>query len=274
MSCDVFLFTCADLIFRDAVSTVGAPTSQEPTVGAPTSQEPTCGVGKAATLVLSEEEKALLAQEGIELPVDMPLTKAEQKHLKRVRRKIKNKVSAQESCKRKKDYVQGLEQRVEHCTTVNRELQRKVGALETENRSLLAQLQKLQALVSHYHPSRMKTGSLVLVVILSFSLFFAPWLQPAGRQRSGYLTIKGESGVDHDLNSGLITVFPPSSHTAHSSRTLLFAETDEYGNVIDPETGQVISEAGGQSPLPAPPWVYQTPALHLLPHRHLHDQKL
>ena len=259
----MFLFTCADLIFRDAISTVGAPTSQEPT----------CGVGKAATLVLSEEEKALLAQEGIELPVDMPLTKAEQKHLKRVRRKIKNKVSAQESRKRKKDYVQGLEQRVEHCTTVNRELQRKVGALETENRSLLAQLQKLQALVSHYHPSRMKTGSLVLVVILSFSLFFAPWLQPAGRQRSGYLTIKGESGVDHDLKSGLITVFPLSSHTAHSSRTLLFAETDEYGNVIDPETGQVISEAGGQSPLPAPPWVYQTPALHLL-HRHLHDQKL
>lgn len=151
-------------------------------------------------MVLSEEEKTLLAQEGIELPVDMPLTKAEQKHLKRVRRKIKNKVSAQESRKRKKEYVQGLEQRVEQCTTINRELQRKVGALETENRSLLAQLQKLQVLVSQYNPSRMKTGSLVLVVILSFSLFLTPWLQPRSQQ-SGYQTIKGESTGFHELKT-------------------------------------------------------------------------
>lgn len=223
-------------------------------------------------MVLSEEEKTLLAQEGIELPVDMPLTKAEQKHLKRVRRKIKNKVSAQESRKRKKEYVQGLEQRVEQCTTINRELQRKVGALETENRSLLAQLQKLQVLMSQYNPSRMKTGSLVLVVILSFSLFLTPWLQPRNQQ-SGYQTIKGESTGFHELKNSELTCSTPITHTAHSSRTLLFAETDEYGNVIDPETGQVISEAGGQSPLPAPPWVHQTPALHLL-HRHSHDQKL
>ena len=174
-----------DLMFCDAVSTSGAATSQELTDGG----------GKAATLVISEEEKLLLAQEGIELPMDLPLTKAEQQQLKRVRRKIKNKVSAQESRKRKKEYVDGLEKRVEHCTTVNRKLQRKVSTLETENRSLLAQLRKLQAMVSEYNPSRMQAGSLLLVVILSFSLFFAPWLRTSSPSPGGgdYQSIRGEA---------------------------------------------------------------------------------
>lgn len=45
------------------------------------------------------------------------------------------------------------------------------------------------------------------------------------------------------------------------SRNLLFAETDEYGNVIDPNSNKIISVAGGRSPLPLPPWTSQTPAV-------------
>ena len=47
------------------------------------------------------------------------------------------------------------------------------------------------------------------------------------------------------------------------SRVLLEVEADEFGNLVDPETGQVVSPAGSQSPLPLPPWRLQTPALNL-----------
>lgn len=54
-----------------------------------------------------------------------------------------------------------------------------------------------------------------------------------------------------------------ASHTAHArqSRTLLFTATDEFGNVVDPSTGKIISVAGGHTPLPFPPWLDQTPAI-------------
>ncbi|POI34884.1 hypothetical protein CIB84_001364, partial [Bambusicola thoracicus] len=95
-----------------------------------------------------EEEKRTLIAEGYPIPTKLPLTKAEEKVLKKIRRKIKNKISAQESRRKKKEYMDSLEKKVENCSNENSELRKKVEVLESTNRTLLQQLQRLQAMVA------------------------------------------------------------------------------------------------------------------------------
>merc|ERR1711915_437732 len=68
--------------------------------------------GSNGELFLTEEEKRTLISEGYSIPKKLPLSKAEEKSLKKIRRKIKNKVSAQESRRKKKEYLDTLERRV------------------------------------------------------------------------------------------------------------------------------------------------------------------
>lgn len=98
-------------------------------------------------LILTEEEKRTLIAEGYPVPTKLPLTKQEEKSLKKVRRKIKNKISAQESRRKKKEYMDGLERRVTMLTNENSSYRDRLSTLEDTNRELLKELQRLQALV-------------------------------------------------------------------------------------------------------------------------------
>ncbi|XP_069378328.1 cyclic AMP-responsive element-binding protein 3-like protein 3-A [Paralichthys olivaceus] len=129
-------------------------------------------------LLLNEDEKKLLVKEGVTLPSQLPLTKYEERVLKKIRRKIRNKQSAQESRKKKKEYIDGLESRMAACNAHNQELQRKVSQLEKCNMSLMEQLRRLQALFMNTSNKPAQTGTCVLVLLLSLSLILFPSLKP------------------------------------------------------------------------------------------------
>lgn len=103
--------------------------------------------GSTGVLTLTEEEKRTLIAEGYPVPTKLPLTKQEEKSLKKVRRKIKNKISAQESRRKKKEYMDGLERRVTMLTNENSSYRDRLNALEDTNRELLKELQRLQSLL-------------------------------------------------------------------------------------------------------------------------------
>ena len=114
--------------------------------------------GVTTNLHLTDEERKLLMEEGVDLPEDLPLTKAEERVLKKVRRKIRNKRSAMESRRRKKEYITTVEEQYESSKGIfwhvflqvinisdeNDELKKRVKFLEQQNRNLMSQLRKLQ----------------------------------------------------------------------------------------------------------------------------------
>ncbi|XP_078217683.1 cyclic AMP-responsive element-binding protein 3-like protein 3 isoform X3 [Callithrix jacchus] len=122
-----------NLTVKDLLLSGSSGDLQQRHLGAPHLLRPVAG--HCQELVLTEDEKKLLVKEGITLPVQMPLTKYEERVLKKIRRKIRNKQSAQESRKKKKEYIDGLETRMSACTAQNQELQRKVLHLEKQNLS-------------------------------------------------------------------------------------------------------------------------------------------
>ncbi|KAM6234197.1 cyclic AMP-responsive element-binding protein 3-like protein 4 [Porphyrio hochstetteri] len=126
-------------------------------------------------LCLTEEEKRLLAQEGVTLPGTLPLTQTEERILKKVRRKIRNKQSAQDSRRRKKEYLDGLESRAAACSAQNQELRKKIQELEKRNGSLVQQLQQL---LKRTASKAAQTGPCVLILLFSLALILLPSYSP------------------------------------------------------------------------------------------------
>ncbi|KAL3062768.1 hypothetical protein OYC64_002548 [Pagothenia borchgrevinki] len=176
-------------------------------------------------IVLTEEEKRLLGKEGATIPTHMPLTKAEERTLKRVRRKIRNKQSAQESRKKKKVYVDGLENRVAMCTAHNLELQKKVQMLHKQNISLIEQLRKLQSMVKMSTMKASTTSTCVMVFLLSFCLIIFPSVNPFG----------GKSEQKELYTPSLIMSRTLRSLPAESTDAMSFLEPEDEELLLVPQ---------------------------------------
>lgn len=125
--------------------------------------------GSTGMLLLTEEEKRTLLAEGYPIPTRLPLTKAEEKSLKKIRRKIKNKISAQESRRKKKEYMDALEKKVENLQSENSVYRKKIESLEDSNDSLISQLNKLQQLISQARSGNPAAVAAAISAAASFS---------------------------------------------------------------------------------------------------------
>uniref|UniRef100_A0A0A9Z3X4 Cyclic AMP response element-binding protein A n=1 Tax=Lygus hesperus TaxID=30085 RepID=A0A0A9Z3X4_LYGHE len=123
----------------------GSTTTRQPIQTPLISSQPK---GSTGMLLLTEEEKRTLVAEGYPIPVRLPLTKAEEKCLKKIRRKIKNKISAQESRRKKKEYMDALERKVEILSTENADFKQQICSLEDANCSLTSQVNRLQNVIA------------------------------------------------------------------------------------------------------------------------------
>lgn len=193
-------------------------------------------------LLLSEEEQRLLAQEGVTLPGSLPLTKAEERVLKKVRRKIRNKQSAQDSRRRRKEYLDGLESRAASCSAQNQELHRKVRELEQRNGSLLSQLQALQALIKQTSNKAAQTSTCVLILLFSLVLILFPSYSPFCWGRGGRRDPPQPTGV---ISRHILTRTEPPAPAGEAPGT--WWQLEEPG--VAAENG---AEGGQEDRLPPP----------------------
>jgi len=193
-------------------------------------------------LILTDEEKRTLVAEGYPVPSKLPLTKSEEKSLKKVRRKIKNKISAQESRRKKKEYVEKLEKKMDVTNKENLDLKKKLDTLELDNRSLLNQLKSLQALLSGKIPRSTKTAttqtsSCLMMLALSFVFFLGGWLPILSNTQTnnsaGYLPSSASPSSSEDYSSGSMRSRVLMSYKEDQDTATITLENTEAAQITD-----------------------------------------
>ena len=175
---------------------------------------------------LSDEEKEMLAQQNIVLPSNMPLTKKEESALRCVRRKIRNKMSAKESRKRKQDYVGELEKRVKTCTMHNVVLQNKVDNLEQQNLSLMAELTRFQTLMAGLHVHPVQASTCIMVLLLSFALVSVPNFNIFSTKPGPSVDLSNKERSGGEMGK-LFMLLPPRSDNTHSKESKTVEESQQ-----------------------------------------------
>lgn len=184
-------------------------------------------------LRLTDEEKELLTKEGFTLPSNLPLTKEEERILKAVRRKIRNKISAKESRKRKQGYVEGLERRVKMCTQENQRLSKQVESLEKKNVSLLEQLKAMQSVLTNKGKGAVQTSTCVVVLLLSFALLVMPNISLFGKDLKSSLT--SDAGIKGNSRSLLGKDDQQPAKVSMFTEDATLQDADPYGVSTKPE---------------------------------------
>merc|ERR1712025_529595 len=139
---------------------------------------------KYPPLELNDEELKMASKENMKFPTHYPLTREEERNLKKIRRKIRNKLSAQDSRKRKREYMDNMEDRVRVCTDENQELKDKIKALESQNKTLAAQLRRLHQIVVNGGLRQGQTSTALMVLLLSTALFLIPGFRDQTESKS------------------------------------------------------------------------------------------
>jgi len=198
---------------------------------------------KYPPLHLNDEEQKMAMKEGMKFPSHYPLTREEERNLKKIRRKIRNKLSAQDSRKRKREYVDSMEDRVKHVSDENTQLKEKINALESQNKTLAAQLRRLHQIVVNGGLRQGQTSTALMVLLLSTALFLIPGLGD-----------KADSKNEIDIQSAL--KMPP---LPGQSRSLLqfegierstndIADMTDFQEMKEEEVVEVKLEKGSEPP--------------------------
>lgn len=187
------------------------------------------GSGGYQKLILTAEEKRLLAKEGISLPTSYPLTKHEERELKRIRRKIRNKISAQDSRKRKKEYVDGLEERVKQCTEENQNLLKRIKILQSQNHDLMSQMKKIQSLLTKGTGKTTQPATCLMVLLLSMALVAVPNLKLGGSHHQQNIQDSIEMA---ELLQDAAAEKTQVETLAQNRRSLLFNTKEQLGDAL------------------------------------------
>ncbi|NXL91883.1 CREB3 protein, partial [Alectura lathami] len=155
-------------------------------------------------LALTDEEKKLLEKEGVLLPLYLPLTEAEERLLRKVRRKIRNKQAAQDSRRRRRIYLSGLENRMISCTVQNNRMRKKVQFLQKQNTSLLMQVRKLRIVVkeSTAKPAPLNLCLIILVVFCCLILLPSFYVGNTEEAEAGALSQQVSELLDEVWQAG------------------------------------------------------------------------
>merc|ERR1712121_472656 len=84
----------------------------------------------------------------------------------------------------KREYMDSMEDRVKVCTDENQELKEEIKALESQNKTLAAQLRRLHQIVVNGGLRQGQTSTALMVLLLSTALFLIPGFRDQADSKS------------------------------------------------------------------------------------------
>lgn len=186
--------------------------------------------GRTADKKLSKDEISALENEGLNVQdyVDSKTwTKSQERVIKRIRRKIRNKKSAHESRRRKKEFVETLQQEFQDVKDENVNLRKRINQLESQNTQLKSHVSKLKAFIAAASQRTAQATTCVMLLVISLAFFLAPNYGPLS-------LFKNQQKADGEPGTEVVAKTGPDGHPApfFVSRRILQLYDDD-GKLLD-----------------------------------------